>query len=199
MPSSWFLFSRRTRGKRKEREKYLKLDWEQKTNKLWNMKGTLISLVAGTLRTISKDWERAWSNWRSEEQDYADYRTARILRGVLETWEDLLSFRLWWENCCEKLTSKTTKRNAKEYWFQRPEPIKTTRGSKEQKQLKNKYRKKNNYMDISSDKQVKSPPRNLKHSFRMRNLKRETKSLLKAAENNSKRTNYIKARMDKTQ
>ena len=33
----------------------------------------------------------------------------------------------------------------------------------------------------------------------MRNLKRETESLLKAAQNNVIRTNYIKARIDKTQ
>ena len=47
-------------------------------------------------------------------------------------------------------------------------------------------------MDTSSDKQTKS------HS-RKRNLKRETESLLIAAQNNAIRTNHIKARRDKTQ
>ena len=48
-------------------------------------------------------------------------------------------------------------------------------------------------MDISSDKQAKSYMRKLGH------LQRETESLLTAAQNNAIRTNYVKAKLGKTQ
>ena len=57
---------------------------------------------------------------------------------------------------------------------------------------------KNNCMGISSDKQAKSHWRKLVHGKRKGNLKRETESLLIAAQNNAIKINYIKARIDKT-
>ena len=52
-------------------------------------------------------------------------------------------------------------------------------------------------MDISSDKPLKSHPRKLGHG--KGNLKRETESLLKAAQKNTIRANYVKAKIDKMQ
>ena len=49
-------------------------------------------------------------------------------------------------------------------------------------------------MDILSDKQAKSHTRKLGNG----NLKKETKSLLIATQNNSVRTNYIKGKLDMT-
>ena len=54
-------------------------------------------------------------------------------------------------------------------------------------------------MDISSDKQAKSHTRKLGPWLKKENLKRKTESLLIVAQNNAIRTNYIKARIDKTQ
>ena len=53
-------------------------------------------------------------------------------------------------------------------------------------------------MNISSDKQTKSSPRWLGHGLLERNFSRETVSLLIAAQNNAIRTNYVKAKIDKT-
>ena len=49
--------------------------------------------------------------------------------------------------------------------------------------------KKNNCMDISSDKQAKSHPRNL--GMAKGNLKWETELPLKAAQNNAIKNNYV--------
>ena len=54
-------------------------------------------------------------------------------------------------------------------------------------------------MDISSDKQAKSYTKKLWTWLRQGNLKRKTESLLVAAQNNAIRTNYVEARIDKTQ
>ena len=54
-------------------------------------------------------------------------------------------------------------------------------------------------MDISSDKQVKILHKKTWTRLRKGNLKRETESLLIAAQNNTIRTNYVKARIDKMQ
>ena len=48
-------------------------------------------------------------------------------------------------------------------------------------------------MDTSSDKQAKS------HSKNLHMAKRETESLLIAAQNNAIKTNYVKVKIDKTQ
>ena len=54
-------------------------------------------------------------------------------------------------------------------------------------------------MDISSDIQTKSHIRKLRHGKEKGNIKRETKSLLKAVQNNALRTNCDNARIDKPQ
>ncbi len=77
--------------------------------------------------------------------------------------------------------------------------MQTTQASTEQKQSVNKNMKKNNCMDIPSDKQPKSDTKILAMAKKKGNLKRETESLLIAAQNNAIRTKHIKARIDKTQ
>ena len=59
--------------------------------------------------------------------------------------------------------------------------------------------KRNNCMDISSYKQAKSHTRRLGHGKERENLKKETESHLITAQNNVIRTDYIKAKIDKTQ
>ena len=54
-------------------------------------------------------------------------------------------------------------------------------------------------MDASNDKQTKFLTKGLGYGKEKGKLYRETESLLKAAENNAKRTNYVKAKIDKTQ
>ena len=54
------------------------------------------------------------------------------------------------------------------------------------------------FMDISSDKYGKSHAKNL-NLAKKGNIKRETESLLIVAQNNTKRTNYVKAKIDKMQ
>ena len=84
----------------KKRGKYLDLAWELK--KLWNLNVTVISIVIGVLGTITKGWVQeleALGKWGRVEtiQTTALLRSARILRRVLETWEDLLSLKLQWK------------------------------------------------------------------------------------------------------
>ena len=54
-------------------------------------------------------------------------------------------------------------------------------------------------MDISSNKQAKSHRRKLGHGKEKGKLKRETESLLIAAQNNTIWTNHVMAKIDKTQ
>ena len=61
---------------------------------------------------------------------------------------------------------------------------------RQKKNNKIKNGKENYCMDISRDKQAKS---------HMRKLKKETESLLRAAQNNAIRTNYVKAKIYKMQ
>ena len=56
---------------------------------------------------------------------------------------------------------------------------------------------KNNSMDISNDKQAKSQCKTWTW-LRKRNLKKETESVLIAAQNNAIRTIYFRAKKDKT-
>ena len=76
---------------------------------------------------------------------------------------------------------------------QRPETTQT-QGTTEQQLEGNKNKKKNNCMDISSDKQANSHTRRLGHWLRKGDLKKETESLQIAAQNNSIKTNFIKAK-----
>ena len=83
-----------------KKDKYLDLASELK--KLWNMKVTIIPIVIGAFGTFTKgllkglkDLE-AGGGWETI-QTTALFRTARILRRVLETWRDLLSLKLQWK------------------------------------------------------------------------------------------------------
>ena len=83
-----------------KKDKYLDLARELK--KLWNMKVTIVPIVISALGTITKGLLRGLEDLeiggRTETiQTAALLRTARILRWVLETWEDLLSLKLQWK------------------------------------------------------------------------------------------------------
>ena len=65
--------------------------------------------------------------------------------------------------------------------------------------INRKNKKKNNCMDFSSDKLATSHTRKFGHGYQRKNLKRETESLPIVAQNNAIRTNYVKAKIDKTQ
>ena len=82
------------------KDKYLDLARELK--KLWNMQVTIIPIIIGAFGTVTKRLLKGLEDLefggRVETiQTTALLRTARILRRVLETWEDLLSFRLQWK------------------------------------------------------------------------------------------------------
>ena len=73
---------------------------------------TIIPIVMGTFGTITKGFLKGMEDLEVGErvqtiQTTSQLRTARILRRVLETWGDLLSFKLQWktisQNWCEKL------------------------------------------------------------------------------------------------
>ena len=83
-----------------KKDKYLNLARELK--KLWNMRVTIVPIVIGAFGTVTKGLLK-----RLEDLEFggrvetiqmtALLRTARILRRVLETWGELLSFRLQWK------------------------------------------------------------------------------------------------------
>ena len=92
-----------------KRDKYLDLARELK--KLWNMKVTIIPILIGAYGTVTKGLLKGLEDlevggWVETIQTTALLKTARILRRVLKTWEDLLSPNLqwktisvsWWEN-----------------------------------------------------------------------------------------------------
>ena len=83
-----------------KKDKYLDLARELK--KLWNMKVTIVPIVIGAFGTVTKGLLTGLDNLevggRVETiQTTALLKTARILRRVLETWEDLLSLNLRWK------------------------------------------------------------------------------------------------------
>ena len=57
---------------------------------------SMITIVVGGLGTVPKGLQRRQEEFeiRRRIETTALLRSARILRGVLETWEDLLSLRL---------------------------------------------------------------------------------------------------------
>ena len=74
--------------------------------KLWNMRVTIIPIVIGALGTETKGELKSLKDLevggRVETiQTTALLRTARILRGVLETWGDLLSLKIQWKTLKE--------------------------------------------------------------------------------------------------
>ena len=80
-----------------KKDKYLDLARELK--KLWNMKVMIVPIVIGALGTITKGLLKGLEDLEiggqtETIQTTALLRTARILRPVLETLEDLLSLKL---------------------------------------------------------------------------------------------------------
>ena len=78
------------------------LDLPRELKKLWNMKVTIIPIAIGTFGTVTKGLLKGLEDLevggRVETiQTTALLKTARILRRVLETWGDLLSFSLQWK------------------------------------------------------------------------------------------------------
>ena len=83
-----------------KKDKYLDLARELK--KLWNMQVKIIPIVIGAFGTVTKGLLKGLEDLevggRVETiQTTTLLRTARILRRVLETWEDLLSLKLQWK------------------------------------------------------------------------------------------------------
>ena len=81
------------------------LDLARELKKLLNMKVTIMPIVIGAFGTITKGLLKGLEDLefggRVEIiQMTALLRTARILRRVLETWEDLLSLKLQWKAIC---------------------------------------------------------------------------------------------------
>ena len=65
------------------------------------MKGTIIPVVIGAFGTVTKGLLKGLEDLEVGDrvetiQTTALLKTARILRGVLETWGDLLSLKLQW-------------------------------------------------------------------------------------------------------
>ena len=84
-----------------KRDKYLYLARELK--KLWIMKVTVIPVIMCGLSIVTKGFVQALERLEIRGgaeiiQTPALLRSARILRRVLETWKDLLSLKLQWEN-----------------------------------------------------------------------------------------------------
>ena len=82
-------------------DKYVDLARELE-KKLCNMKVTVIPIVTGALGTITKELVQGWADLeirgRAETiQITTLLRSARTLKRVLESWEDLLSLKLQWE------------------------------------------------------------------------------------------------------
>ena len=80
-----------------KKDKYFDLARELK--KLWNMQVTIIPIVTGAFRTVTKGLLKGLEDLEVEGrvetiQTTALLRTTRILRRVLETRGNLLSFRL---------------------------------------------------------------------------------------------------------
>ena len=91
------------RIKLKECEKKVKyLDFARELKKLWSILVTIIPIVIGAFGTVTKrllkGLEDLEDGGRVEAiQTTTLWRTARILRRVLETWGDLLSHKLQWK------------------------------------------------------------------------------------------------------
>ena len=91
------------RIKLKECEKIDKyLDLASELKKLWNMKVAIIPIVIGAFCRVTKGLLKGLKDLdvggRVEIfQTKALFEKARILRRVLETWEDLLSLNLQWK------------------------------------------------------------------------------------------------------
>ena len=88
-----------------KRDKYLDLARELK--KIWNMKVKIIPIVIGAFGTVTKGLLKGLEDLEVGDrvetiQTTALWKTARILRRVLETWGDLLSLNLQWNTLMSK-------------------------------------------------------------------------------------------------
>ena len=84
--------------KESEKRNYY-LDLARELEKAWNMKVTIVPIIIGALGTIPKGLVKGLEDLEIREYavtilTIALLRSARILRGVLETWGDLLSLKL---------------------------------------------------------------------------------------------------------
>ena len=82
-----------------KKNKYLDLAWELKI--IWNIKVTIIPIAIGAFGTVTKGLSKGLVDLEVEGrvetiQTTTLLGTARILRRALETWGDLLSFKLQW-------------------------------------------------------------------------------------------------------
>ena len=92
-----------------KKEKYV--DFTKELKKLWNMKVTVIPIVISALGTVTKRLVQGLEDLGIRGkiktiQTTTLLRLTRILRRVLDNWEDLLSLKLLWETIgypwCEK-------------------------------------------------------------------------------------------------
>ena len=76
------------------------LDLAGELNNLRSMKVAVITIVIGALVTIPKGFIKGLENWEIKQgetiQTTALWRSARILRRVLQTWGDLQSLKIQW-------------------------------------------------------------------------------------------------------
>ena len=94
-----------------KKDKYLDLAREQR--KLWKMKVAVTLIVIETFETVSKGFERGLEEleiggWIGDFQTIDLLKSTRILKKVLETWEDLRSVRYTtsWSQCWKLARSK---------------------------------------------------------------------------------------------
>ena len=118
LAESWTLLSRRTtewnqnNAKLKEYEKRDKnRDFARELKNLRNIKVTIIPIVIGAFRTVTKGLVQGLEDLEITGRletilITALLRSARILRRVLETWVNLLSLKLQWETFVGYLVPK---------------------------------------------------------------------------------------------
>ena len=80
----------------------MSLDLARELKKLWNMKATVVTIIIGALGTVTKGLIKGLEDLQITGQVEMIQTTvllwsARILRRVLETWEDLLTLILQWK------------------------------------------------------------------------------------------------------
>ena len=102
LQNCWLCFSGWPQNKTEKSEKKDKyLDLARELKNLWNMKVTIIPNVIGAFGTVTKGLIKRLEDLEIGRQmktiqTTTLLRKARILRRVLETWWDLLSFKLQW-------------------------------------------------------------------------------------------------------
>ena len=176
------------------------------------MQVMVIPIVIGALGTIPKILVQGLENLEIRGQvetilTKALSRSAGILRRVLETWADLLPLKLQWETISSCFCSVDASiRRFKDYIEKHERGLITAIRNYTDNTIddgmtitrKQKWEKKQLYSHF------KRLLNNISYKktwtwLRKGNLKKETESLLIAAQNNAIRTNHIKARIDKTQ